>query len=218
MPNRQVHARLPLEETISAHRAAPARRGFHLSLAEVRSVVRLTLLTAVGGLLLWALVPYAAGWHTTMVTSASMEPAVRTGDVVVIAPLDPETVRTGDLRGAVLQYQDPVRPERLMLHRVVSREGGALVTRGDNNADRDYAPVPPENVRGVARLRVPYAGLPMLWLQTRQAVPLGALALVILVLAWPDRSEPVGRPAGGPVAGGAPDGDIPVGAGNVSGS
>ncbi len=180
-------------------------------------MVRLALLTAVGGLLLWALVPYAAGWHTTLVTSGSMEPAVRTGDVVVIAPLDPETLRTAELRGAVLQYRDPVRPERLMLHRVVGKEGGALITRGDNNADRDYAPVPLENVRGVARLRVPYAGLPMLWLQTRQAVPLGALALVILVLAWPDRPAPAGGSASGPAAGRTPHGDIPVGAGNVSG-
>ncbi len=175
-------------------------------------MVRLTLLTAVGGLLLWALLPYAAGWHTTLVTSGSMEPAVRTGDLVVITPLDPETVRTGDLRGAVLQFRDPVRPERLMLHRVVGREGGALVTRGDNNADRDYAPVPAENVRGVARLRVPYAGLPMLWLQTRQAVPLAALALVILVLAWPEQAAAPGRPT---TAGTAPDGDIPVGAGTL---
>ena len=171
---------------MGVHRAT--RRPW-VSLADLRAAVRLTVLVAVGGLLLWAFVPYAAGWHTTLVTSGSMEPGVRTGDLVVLAPLDAATARRAELRGVVVQFDDPVRPGRLLLHRVVDREaGGALVTKGDANVSRDYAPVRPEHVRGVARLRVPFAGLPVLWAQTGQPVPLVALAFVILVLAWPERS------------------------------
>ncbi len=191
----------PGRNPISAHRAAPARRARtalrlrvpRLSLGELRAAVRLTVLVAFGGMMLWAFVPYAFGWHTTLVTSGSMEPAVRTGDLVVLAPLDPEVARAGELQGAVVQVDDPVSPGRLVLHRVIGREDDAsLITKGDNNPTRDYAPVPPENVRGAARLRVPFAGLPMLWLQTGQKVPLAALGLVILVLAWPERGRSAG--------------------------
>ena len=160
--------------------------------ADLRVAVRLTLLVAVGGMMLWAFLPYALGWHSTLVTSGSMEPAVRTGDVVVLAPIDAATVRDADLRGMVIQFDDPVRPGRILLHRVVDRDAdGLLITKGDHNQSRDYAPVRPEGVRGVARLRVPYAGLPMLWLQTGETVPLAALGLVIALLAWPERRPEV---------------------------
>jgi signal peptidase len=177
------------EVVISAHRAAvptPARR--LPTLADVRHVLRLVALTMVGGLLIWAFLPYAAGWHATLVISGSMEPAIRTGDVVVIAPVPLEVAREGALVGAVVQVDNPVRPGQLLLHRVVERKtDGSLVTKGDNNQSRDYAPVRPEHVRGVARLRVPGAGLPMLWMHNGQTVPLAALALVLLGLMWPER-------------------------------
>jgi signal peptidase I len=157
-------------------------------------------------MMLWAFVPYALGWHTTLVTSGSMEPAVRTGDLVVVAPMDPAMARDGEIGGAVVQFDDPVHPGRLMLHRVIGRENDAsLITKGDNNPTRDYATAPPETVHGLARLRIPFAGLPMLWLRTGQTVPLGALGLVILFLAWPERR--VTRQASTK----STDEDIPVG-------
>lgn len=194
------------EDIISAHRAARRiLRAVRPHLADLRAAVRLTLLVGLGGLMLWAFVPYAFGWHTTLVTSGSMEPAVRTGDLVVIAPLDPATVRRGKLKGAVVQVDDPAHPGRLLLHRVVGRErDNALITKGDNNPTRDYAPVRPDQVRGAARLRVPFAGLPMLWMQNGQKVPLVALGLAILLLAWPERN-----PAPAPRR--TADADIPTG-------
>ncbi len=140
--------------------------------------------------------PYAAGWHTTLVVSGSMEPAIRTGDLVVIAPIPLEMARRGALKGAVVQVDNPVRPGELLLHRVVGRnDDGSIITKGDNNRNRDYAPVRPEHVRGVARLRVPAVGLPVLWLKTRQTVSLMALGLVLLVLTWPERRIAVAAPA-----------------------
>ncbi len=158
----------------------------------MRSVVRLVVLTMAGGLLFWALLPYALGWHATMVVSGSMEPAIRTGDVVVLAPVTEEQAREGALVGAVVQVDNPVRPGNLLLHRVVGRNtDGTLVTKGDANQSRDYAPVRPDRVRGVARLRVPAAGLPMLWLRNGDRVPLISLGGVLLILAWPERRPAV---------------------------
>lgn len=173
------------------------RRG----LADVRLFVRLTLLTATCGLLTWGTAPYAVGWHTTMITSGSMAPAVRPGDLVVIAPLGPAQAATTDLTGLVIQFEDPGRPDRLVLHRVVRPDGtGKFITKGDANITPDSTPVPLSAVRGLARLRVPAAGLPMLWLRTGQRLPLSALGLVLLVLLRPERRATPASPAGSPAA------------------
>jgi signal peptidase len=163
----------------------------------VRAVVRLSVLTTLAGLLFWAVAPTAFGWRAAMITSGSMEPGIRPGDLVMLVPIDEETVRASALKGAVVQVNNPVRPGELMVHRVIGKnDAGALITKGDNNATRDYAPVAPSQVLGVARIRVPYVGLPMLWLRNGQMVPLGAMALVLLVLAWPERAKPAARDAG----------------------
>jgi signal peptidase len=189
---RQALSRVRQEDVISTHRAAPApsRRRFTLRLADVRTVLRLVALTMIGGLLVWALFPYAIGWRTTLVISGSMEPKIRTGDLVVLAPMPLDTARNGFLKGAVVQVDNPVHPGQLLLHRVVARDSeGSIITKGDANQSRDYAPVKPEHVRGVARLRVPLAGLPIMWLRRGEKVPLGALGLTLLVLAWPERRQ-----------------------------
>jgi signal peptidase len=159
-------------------------------------LVRLAVLTMVAGLLFWAVAPTALGWRAALITSGSMEPGIRPGDLVLLVPVDAEEVTQKPLIGAVVQVNNPVRKGELLVHRVVGKDpAGAVITKGDNNAGRDRVPVQPSQVLGIARIRVPYAGLPVLWLQNRQPVPLGALGLVLLALAWPDRKPPRSAPA-----------------------
>jgi signal peptidase len=161
-------------------------------------VVRLSALTMVAGLLFWAVAPTAFGWRAALITSGSMEPGIRPGDLVLLVPVDADEVARRPLTGAVVQVHNPVRKGELLVHRVVGKDpAGAVITKGDNNATRDRVPVQPSQVLGIARIRVPYAGLPVLWLHNHQVVPLGALALVLLVLAWPDR-KPAKSVAGPP--------------------
>jgi hypothetical protein len=63
----------------------------------------------------------------------SMQPFIRDGDVITVAPL---TRRSR--RGDVLAVCDPVS-ERLVVHRVVAVAGEVYVTRGDNT-DREDGP------------------------------------------------------------------------------
>lgn len=151
-----------------------------------RTVVRLSALSATAGLLFWALMPAALGWEPALVVSGSMMPAVRPGDIVVVAPVPRATL--AKIKGMIVLMEDPAVPGNLLLHRAVGHmPDGALVTKGDANYDQDRAPVPLSTVHGVARLRVPYAGLPVLWLRTGRTVPVVALALALLMLAWPER-------------------------------
>ncbi|MDQ1135578.1 signal peptidase [Microbacterium sp. SORGH_AS 1204] len=141
--------------------------------------MRLTLLVAVAtaracvtlvaALTFWAAAPVAVGWVPTTVMTASMAPAIEVGDVVVARPVDRDAL----VPGRVALATDPDWPDRLRLHRVTGFDGdGSLVTKGDANTAPDSSPVHPDAVRGVGVLRVPFVGLPIVWLRSGDAVPL----------------------------------------------
>ncbi len=115
-------------------------------------------------LLLFVVTPAAAlRWEPVVITSGSMAPAVRTGDVVLLEPFDGELLAPG----TVIAYQDRARGGDLTLHRVVGEHpAGGYRTKGDANAGADSTPVQPELVVGVGRLLVPMIGLPARWLAT----------------------------------------------------
>lgn len=161
----------------SRRRACLAEVGPWLS--AVSRAVAAAALATVGGLLLWSLLPHALGLQSHVVVSNSMQPRIASGDVVLT-----QRAAAGDLHpGQVVLFADPEGGRRLMLHRLVDvAEGGALVTRGDANQSADSTPVPAGCVRGLARLRVPYVGLPVLWRHQGQAGRVVAL-LVLLTAA-----------------------------------
>ena len=124
-----------------------------------------------------ALAPQAVGLDAHVVVSGSMAPQVQPGDVVLTAPVGAPELRPGQ----VLLLADPQQPDRLLLHRLVSFDAqGRLVTRGDANQSDDSVHVAPSDVRGVARLRVPFIGLPALWRAEGRS---GHIALAAAVLA-----------------------------------
>lgn len=166
---------------------------------ETRFWVGLTCLfvsATVATFLIWAFAPLMAGWSPIVVTSGSMSPTIRPGDVVVVAP------PSADPRGVVV-FED-VNGD-LVTHRVDAvLDDGRLRTKGDANAVPDSELLTRGRVFGEGRLLVPLTGLPTVWL--RQGRPLQAVAVVafVLVAAWgsryallarydPWRSVPVGE-------------------------
>jgi signal peptidase I len=145
-------------------------------------------------LLLWSALPSLAGMPTRVVMSGSMTPVLEPGDVVVARPLG----RGVPSPGQVVLFAD--RSEaRDVVHRVVGVEGGVLTTRGDANPTPDSAPVQLGDVRGTAWLRVPFAGLPRLWLVHRDLGALGgAVALVtglfVAAVDWRRPQDPPPAP------------------------
>ncbi|GAA2522435.1 hypothetical protein [Pilimelia columellifera] len=154
-------------------------------------LVRGLVLTFAVGMIAWSVLPAAFGWTTSVVVTGSMAPAIRVGDIVGAAPIERE--RIDKLApGTVLLMDDPAKPGKLLLHRLVGKTAdGNLVTKGDANEEADSTAVPQESVRGVARLRVPAIGLPVLWAQHKHYVPLAALGvLMVTIVFWrPRRSH-----------------------------
>lgn len=150
-------------------------------IAEFASLVYLFVLVF---LLLTVVVTMAiSGWQPLAVVSGSMEPAVRAGSLVMVEPADPHVYFANP---SILAYDDPARPGSLVTHRVVSTasdEAGAVfyTTKGDANGVADSTPVPHDSLVGVARMIIPFLGLPAMWLASGQLVMLGAFAALTLL-------------------------------------
>lgn len=130
--------------------------------------------------MLWCALPAAIGWQPTTVLTNSMRPRIDAGDIAVVRPVAAESLHLGQ----IILYDDPDRPGRLRLHRLVGVDSsGRLITRGDANPVDDSTPAPAGSVRGVGTLRIPYVGLPRVWWQEHRRWRIGLLAATVLVVA-----------------------------------
>lgn len=136
------------------------------------------LLTAVLGGAFWAAAPMALGWEPTTVMTGSMEPRLHPGDVVVSRPMPKPMLHPGQ----VLLAEDPDHRNHLRLHRYLRSRKGMFVTKGDGNEAADSTPLAPSAVHGIGFIRVPFVGLPVLWLRTG-AWPLVGIAGALLLSA-----------------------------------
>ncbi|MCB1026911.1 MAG: S24/S26 family peptidase [Microthrixaceae bacterium] len=157
----------------------------------------LFVLAVVAWGLVVAVVPAAAlRWKAVVVSSASMAPALRPGDLVIAQPTD----RPSDGMVAVFRAGQPTRltsvrsdgdtirivnalPDHLTTHRITAtNDDGSYETKGDANLKPDSDPIRAVNMVGAGRIRVPYLGIPILWLRSGDWAPL-ALAVMALVVS-----------------------------------
>jgi len=117
----------------------------------------------VAGCIAVTIIPMLFGWRPYVIQSGSMQPRIKVGDIVIASPNhDPKV-----LLGHVTVFQDPEHPSRVKTHRVIRiAEDGQLVTKGDANQSADSVTVRVDKVRGIGRLMVRYAGLPLVWAKT----------------------------------------------------
>lgn len=123
-------------------------------------------------LVVWTFAPLLWGWEPFVVTSDSMAPAMRRGDVVLTDPA------VGVRRGDVLTYQRPGSDP--VTHRVVGGDAATgWLTKGDANIQADPQPVASDTVVGRVRVLVPLLGWPGL---TARAIPVVAVFLCVFTL------------------------------------
>ena len=145
--------------------------------------------------------PFAFGQRPYTVLSGSMEPAIGTGDVVVVERISPWQARVGD----VVTFSDPHRTGRLITHRVRSsrRRGRRIdfVTKGDANNTVERWRIPTDGVISRVRYRVPAVGRLALLTRSRGGlvllvlVPLLLLAIHEIARIWRPEKEATGDAA-----------------------
>ena len=114
------------------------------------------------------------GWRVNTVFSGSMEPAIKTGSMLVTRPVKAERIKVGD----IIIFHSPVN-EKLMTHRVIEVvEQSALQfqTKGDTNEDADPFILSAENIVGKAWFYIPGLGYITQFIKT----PLGFMLTVLI--------------------------------------
>lgn len=90
-----------------------------------------------------------------------MEPKLSIGDVAVIKKCNPNDVKVGD----IIEYK---MEGYTVIHRIINiyQEKGEFffITKGDNNQDPDKLPVSENQLIGAVMFKIPYVGLPSIWL------------------------------------------------------
>lgn len=124
---------------------------------------------SVGALIFWTLVTLPFGMAVTTVASGSMEPQIRTGDVVAALPVPESSLRERQ----VILFDDPAVEDRLRLHRIMDMSPAGIETQGDANPSPDPMLVSPEAVVGVGFVRIPFLGIPMNWVHSGEWIILG---------------------------------------------
>jgi len=135
--------------------------------------------------LLWSMVPLLFGMAVTTVASGSMEPGIRTGDVVAAKAVPQDALRPEQ----VILFHDPAMPERLKLHRIVSIDGKGIVTKGDANPTADTMVADPEAVVGVGFIRVPFIGSPLNWLHQGELLKLAGFVGGLVALGFLSQAD-----------------------------
>ena len=154
---------------------APLRLTMH-HISGRNSLAGLVILVAASVALLAAM---NHGYYILVVATGSMEPVIRPGDIVVVAPAKKP------VPGDIVAYVDP-ELHCIVVHRVISVNGDMFIAKGDANKAPDR-PAPASTMLGRVALHIPYAGLPYLALTelaggNTAAAPI-ALAMAAITLA-----------------------------------
>ena len=141
----------------------------------IKKIIKFALLVATAVLAAVFLLfyrPTALGGDTFYepVYTGSMEPAIPVGGVVVIKPVNPETLKIGDI--ICFQLLDPPS----ITHRIINITDQGFITKGDANDGPDLWTVKPENIIGKVEMTIPYVGYLGYFVKT----PLGFTTLIII--------------------------------------
>ncbi len=137
------------------------------------------------------------GWRPLTVLSGSMTPTLRTGDVIISAPLRPDQARIGD----VVTFSDPSRDNALVTHRIIKLRLSAgkayVVTRGDANTGVEKWAVASDGKIGRVVMHFPKLGYLSKvshspWARLLLALPLLFGGIKLIVKVWTPEEDEAG--------------------------
>jgi len=120
--------------------------------------------------------PIPGNFKLYVVRSGSMEPAIKTGSLIVIKPADDYHI------GEIVTFlpRDAKKKNEVVTHRIVEildEEGRkSIITKGDANSSNDPIPTPFDNIKGRLVFKIPYFGYPIGFARTMP----GLIILIII--------------------------------------
>lgn len=99
-------------------------------------------------------------WRLLTVQSGSMEPAIRTGSLVIVRKIN------NYQKGEVITYWSEKDSKTTITHRIVEIKDGQFITKGDANDVIDTISVDKELILGKINLVIPLLGYPISFAKT----------------------------------------------------
>jgi signal peptidase len=129
-------------------------------------------------------VPKLSGFSPLIVLTGSMEPAIDSGDLIIVRQIDSADVAVGD----IIAFFDPASDsDSIVTHRVtdISSEGDTLAftTKGDANNVEDSLQVPSENLVGLYYTKINGFGNVAMFMQTTTGLVVCVVLPLILLVA-----------------------------------
>lgn len=125
-------------------------------------------------------VPSVFGYKPMIVLTGSMEPTIKTGDLVLSRVVKPSSLKVGD----IISYRD--NEDLIITHRIVAiaEDEGSLTftTKGDANNTEDNILVKESMIEGKYCYRIPNLGKVLEFIQTPMGIVI--VILVIVVIAF----------------------------------
>ena len=125
-------------------------------LSKIGYWILIAFMLLIGSLLIFSVVPVEGNFQIKIVLSGSMEPAIKTGSVVIVKPVDRYEV------GDIVTFGKDDRDNVPTTHRIVDVrivEGETrFVTKGDANDDRDGRELTESDIVGKVLFDIPYLG------------------------------------------------------------
>ncbi|MFR5683009.1 MAG: signal peptidase I [Clostridia bacterium] len=127
------------------------------------------------------------GYQAYIITTNSMEPNIREGDVIIIKQCDEQTLKEGD----IITFRNS--KNEFITHRIISIEEEQneklYVTKGDNNTIEDLEKISFNAIEGILIFRVPFLGNILLLFRNRIYLVLLALVIILIYLYTRKREE-----------------------------
>lgn len=130
-------------------------------------------------------VPKIGGYCPLIVMTGSMEPEIKSGDIIICKQIDSDEVKVDD----VIAFFDPDSHEGSVLtHRVIElvNEDGTLSyrTKGDANNSADRSLVPADSLVGLYQFRIAGAGNVAMFMQSTAGLIICVVLPLILLIGY----------------------------------
>ena len=130
-------------------------------------------------------VPKIGGYCPLIVLTGSMEPEIKSGDLIICKQIDSEEVKVDD----VIAFFDPDSNQgNVLTHRVIElvNEDGTLFyrTKGDANNTADRTLVPADSLVGLYQFRIAGAGNVAMFMQTTAGLIICVVLPLILLIGY----------------------------------
>ena len=133
------------------------------TISKVRLYIKLPIILIL--IILVALVSGLFKYKLIAIGSESMTPTIKKGDAVVIQKISEEEFLRLEEGNIIAFKQDG----RIIVHRInkitLQQDSIKIITKGDANKEEDNYEITYDNLEGIINLKIPYIGLPTIWVK-----------------------------------------------------